>query len=110
MIQSSLMGPAPAATAVVLAALADPAVTTPVARTALLGLLLAFGAGDTVQQEECEELIRGGVWILYRELVTHPSGIAREHAYETLSNLDTERDRLESFLRASRAQHPSDVD
>ncbi|MGW2373005.1 hypothetical protein [Kitasatospora sp. NPDC001683] len=100
MIQSNLMEPAPAATAVVLAALADPTLTTPVARTTLLHLLLCFSAGDTAQQEECEALIRGGTWILYRELVTHPSGIAREYAYDTLCNLDTEQNRLTAFDHA----------
>ncbi|MGW2251990.1 hypothetical protein ACWCXH_17575 [Kitasatospora sp. NPDC001660] len=109
MIQSNLMDPAPAATAVVLAALADPTITTPVARMALLELLLYFSAGDTAQQEACEALIRGGIWILYRELTTHPSNIARAHAYETLSNLDTEQDRLAAFHRTIRNHLPADL-
>ena len=60
MIQSNLMNPAPATTAVILAALADPSLTTPDVRTALLQLLLAFSAGDTIQQEQCEAIIGGG--------------------------------------------------
>jgi hypothetical protein len=107
MIQSNLMDPAPAATAVALAALADPGITTPVARTASLELLLDVSAGDTVQQEACEALIRGGIWILSRELATHPSTTARGHAYETLSNLGTEQDRLAAFHRMIRNHLPA---
>ncbi|MFI1584661.1 hypothetical protein [Embleya sp. NPDC020630] len=109
MIQSNLMDPAPAVTAVVLAALADPNLTTPVTRTVLLQLLLDLSAGDTPQQVECAELIRGGVWILYRELVAHPSIDARAHAYETLSNLDTEQERLAAFRHALRDRLPADL-
>ncbi|MFB7052677.1 hypothetical protein ACFCXT_05955 [Streptomyces vinaceus] len=109
MIQSNLMDPAPATTAVVLAALADPGLTTPVARAALLELLLYLGWGDTIQQEECEATIRGAVWILYRELTTHPSSVARAHAYETLHNLGTEHDRLKAFQHAVRDHLPPDL-
>ncbi|GCD97834.1 hypothetical protein [Embleya hyalina] len=110
MIQSNLTDPAPAVTAVVLASLADPDLTTPVARTALLQFLLGVSAGDTTQQVECVELIRGGIWILYRELVAHPSIDARAHAYETLSNLDTEQERLAAFHHALRDHFPAYLD
>ncbi|MGW9072850.1 hypothetical protein ACWGQT_25850 [Streptomyces yangpuensis] len=109
MIQSNLMDPAPAATAVVLAALADPSLTTPEAREVLLELLLYLGCGDTLQQEECEATIRGAVWILYRELTAHPSSVARAHAYETLHNLETERDRLAAFQHTVRDSLPADL-
>lgn len=109
MIQSNLMEPAPAATAVILAALADPTLTTPLARTALLELLLCFSAGDTVRREECEALIRTGVWILYRELVSHPSTTARAYAYEILDNLGTEQKRLAAFHQAIRDHLPADL-
>jgi hypothetical protein len=100
MIHSNLMEPAPAAAAVVLAALADADATTPAARTQLLWLLLAFMAGDTIEQEACEAAIRGGVWLLYRELTTGPSIDARAHAYEILSIIDGEEDRLHAYHRA----------
>ncbi|MFI6148969.1 hypothetical protein [Streptomyces sp. NPDC051109] len=109
MIQSNLMDPAPATTAVVLAALADPSLTTPDAREALLELLLYLGCGDTLQQEECEATIRGAIWILYRELTTHPSSVARAHAYETLHNLETESDRLTAFQHIVRDSLPADL-
>lgn len=106
MIQSNLTEPAPAVTAVVLAAMADPTLAMPVARAVLLELLLYVSAGE---QDECEELIRGGVWILYRELVSHPSAAARAYAYETLSNLGTEEDRLAAFHQAVRDHLPADL-
>ncbi|MCF3106954.1 hypothetical protein IPZ58_36145 [Streptomyces roseoverticillatus] len=109
MIQSNLMDPAPAVTAVVLAALAHPILTTPVARTAMLQLLLHVSAGDTTQQVECAELIRGAIWILYRELTTHPSIDARAHAYETLSNTETEPERLSAFHHTLRDHLPADL-
>ncbi|MFI9724352.1 hypothetical protein ACIHFE_32745 [Streptomyces sp. NPDC052396] len=109
MIQSNLMDPAPATTSVVLAALADPGLTTPEARAALLELLLYLGCGDTAQQKECEASIRGAVWILYRELTTHPSTVARAHAYETLHNLETERDRLAAFRHIVQDRLPADL-
>ncbi|MFF4427380.1 hypothetical protein ACFY04_42835 [Streptomyces sp. NPDC001549] len=107
MIQSNLMDPAPATTAVLLAALADPSLTTPEARTALLELLLHLVCGDTDQQEECEAAIRGAVWILYRELTTHPSIVARAYAYETLHCLETEHDRLAAFREIVRDRLPA---
>ncbi|MFI6587402.1 hypothetical protein [Embleya sp. NPDC050493] len=66
-----------------------------------------MSAGDTAQQMQCEELVRGGIWILYRELVAHPSIDARAHAYETLSNLGTEQERLTAFHHALRDHLPT---
>ncbi|MEU6345886.1 hypothetical protein ABZ883_33595 [Streptomyces sp. NPDC046977] len=110
LIQSNLMPPAPAATAVVLAALADPTLTAPFARATLLGLLLSFSGGDTVEQEECVSLIRGGVWTLYRELADHPSVEVRELAHDVLANLGTEDDRLAAFREGLRDRLPEYLD
>lgn len=107
-IQSMTHEPAPATAAVIMAALASTS-TVPVVRRELLSLLLGFLWSDSAYAKECEAVIRGGLWTLYHELTAGPGLDCAGYAYEILSLIEGEEDRLRTFRQALGNRLPADL-
>ncbi|BAU88298.1 hypothetical protein SLA_7432 [Streptomyces laurentii] len=104
-----LWDPAPAVTAVALAALADE--TPPHARLLYLDVLHCMVAGDGTHPEAarpdldlpalCGDLAAEGTWLLYREVMTYRNPGQAGSAFEILTAIGTDRDRLERLREAA---------
>jgi hypothetical protein len=81
------------------------------ARHAFLELLLNLAAGEGTALdpalagrdlvEECRAAIRNGLWILYAEMM-HPVSVdAASNAFETLSLVEEDQDRLDRVREAA---------
>ena len=98
----TLFLPAPAVTSVALAALADG--ISPGARNEFLDLLLCMVAGDGTCFEGaargldlpalCREITTRGLWLLYEEVASGRSVPAAGTAYEILTVVEANRERL----------------
>ena len=102
-VSSFVHGPAVPAVSVALAALADD--VSDYARAKFLELLL-FLVGDDGQSEraaqegrnlaaECVAVAKSGIWLLYSEMFSGRRVDAAAYAYETLSLIEENEDRLE---------------
>ncbi|MFE7414824.1 hypothetical protein [Streptomyces laurentii] len=104
-----LWDPAPAVTSVVLAALADE--RTPYARLPCLDVLHRMVAADGTHPQAarpdldlpalCRDLAVGGTWLLYREVMTFQDPGQAGAAFEILTVIETDRDRLERLREAA---------
>ncbi|WP_354642661.1 hypothetical protein [Kitasatospora camelliae] len=98
---SLLLEPALPTVSVLLAALADE--VPPPHRfgllEALLFILSAEGQDPSLPREtdlveQCEEAVRAGLWLLYREVLSGESVGAASYAFEILSLVESDRERL----------------
>ncbi|MFJ7591905.1 hypothetical protein ACIQZO_31960 [Streptomyces sp. NPDC097617] len=107
-IQSNLMDPAVATTSLALAALAGrPA---PGVRQDLLYTLGVLSGGE--QQDvakACLDVARQGVWLYYEELAAFETVGASAEAYELLSQMDEQAERLAAYHRVFRDRLPEDL-
>jgi hypothetical protein len=116
-IPSVLYEPAVPAVSVALAALADD--VAPPAREGFLELLLMLSSGEGQDTDaaargrdlpaECIAAIRPGVWLLYSEVFSASSVGAAGHAYETLTLVETDADRLARVQTAAGDRLPWDL-
>ncbi|WP_457499688.1 hypothetical protein [Streptomyces sp. SS8] len=96
-IQSNLMEPAVAAAGMVAAAVADPLVPLMWRRSLLLVLdCLCTGEQDGVAAA-CLQAVRGCSWALYEEIASGRSVSAAGYAFELLSLMPEEKERLKFF-------------
>lgn len=104
-IQSNLMPPAPAATSIIMAAVASGARLD--LRNQFMKLLLTMGDGEQDDiAEECLRVIRGGAWFLYEEITSGRSKVAAAYAFRTLRLLDEEAGKLSVYKNAARENLP----
>ncbi|MET9290667.1 hypothetical protein [Streptomyces sp. NPDC003077] len=104
-----LWEPAPAVTTVALAALADP--IPPEVRHRFLDLLQHMVAGEGTDAasarrgldlpERCRALARQGLWLLYEEVASGRSVSAAGTAFEILSVVEPDRERLRGVREAA---------
>lgn len=106
-IESNLQPPAPAVTAVAMAALSDAQSTE--YRKQLLWLLLSLAAGeedgDSVESSiywKCHELIRDGLWLVYREVVKAESPVIGQYALEIAEIVEWDEARLGMYRRTGK--------
>lgn len=79
-------------------------------RAASLNLLLTCCSLDSEAiAARCETYIRNRIWLLYEELTSSDSIQCRALAYEIISCIEGERDRLRSLLPAVREHLPWDL-
>jgi hypothetical protein len=103
MLSSVLMEPAPPVVSVALASLTDK--TSPAARHKFLETLLFLVAADGQATEparqgrdlpaECHAAAKSGIWLLYREVFAGATVGASSYAYEILTLIDEDEDRLD---------------
>ncbi|MCM9082665.1 MULTISPECIES: hypothetical protein [Streptomyces] len=108
LIQSNLMEPAVATASLTLAALAG---RPPVGvRKDLLHLLLLLACGEQDDlADACLDVARQGVWLYYEELAAFEMVGASAEAYELLSLMDEQAERLAAYHRVYRDRLPSDL-
>lgn len=116
-IPSVLYEPAVPAVSVALAALADD--VAPPAREGMLELLSMLSAGEGQAMDaaargrdlpaECIAAIRPGIWLLYSEVFAGRSLRAAAHAYETLTLIDANANRLARVQAAAGDRLPWDL-
>ncbi|MFE2939571.1 hypothetical protein ACFXKG_11025 [Streptomyces sp. NPDC059255] len=109
-IQSNLMPPAPAVTSVAMAALGGP--DTLGGREDLVWLILSIASGeedgDSVESSiywKCHELIRDGLWVIYREAISGGSEVKARNALDVAEIVEWDEDRLDGYRRAIREIH-----
>ncbi|MFF5705630.1 hypothetical protein ACFY7H_24535 [Streptomyces sp. NPDC012794] len=107
-IQSNLMDPAVATASLALAALAG---RPPVGvRKDLLYILGVLSAGEQDDiAEACLDVARQGVWLYYEELSAFEMVGASAEAYELLSLIDEQAERLAAYHRVYRDRLPYDL-
>ncbi|MGW3325410.1 hypothetical protein [Streptomyces virginiae] len=105
-IQSNLMEPALATASLAVAALAG---RPPVGvREDLLYLLNVLGSGEQgAVADACLDVARQGVWLYYEELAAFEMEGAAVEAYELLSRMDEQAERLAAYHRVYRDRLPS---
>jgi hypothetical protein len=108
LIQSNLMAPAPATAALIMAALASGAPEEWRRQLFYVLSCLCCGEQDDVA-DQCLEIARAGKWVLYEELASWRHGGGPATAYEVLSLMSEERDRLAVFHAALREKMPDDL-
>jgi hypothetical protein len=116
-IPSVLYEPAVPAVSVALAALADD--VAPPAREGFLELLGILSSGESQSADaaargrdlpaECIAAMRPGIWSLYSEVFAGRSVGAAAHAYETLTVVDTDADRIARVQHAAGDRLPWDL-
>jgi hypothetical protein len=101
-IQSNLMGPAPAVCAVAMAMLAEGIADDQAKDILWLILWIAAGEedGDSVESSlywRCFEMIRDGLWLIYKELLADHGSEARRYANDILEIVEWDAARLEYY-------------
>ncbi|MEU4122433.1 MULTISPECIES: hypothetical protein [Streptomyces] len=108
---------APSVVAVAMAVLASQ--TPEYARVAYLQMVLSILSADTQAPvpalagrdvaAECEAEVRRGLWTLYAEVLSSESIDARSHAYEILTLIEEDEERLERLQAAAGERLPWDL-
>ncbi|MFB7256875.1 hypothetical protein [Streptomyces nojiriensis] len=107
-IQSNLMEPAVATASLAVAALAGRPPGG--VREDLLYLLNILGSGEQEDvADACLDVARQGVWLYYEELAAFEMEGAAVEAYELLSRMDEQAERLAAYHRVYRDRLPSDL-
>ncbi|MFJ2264411.1 hypothetical protein ACIOKD_40080 [Streptomyces sp. NPDC087844] len=108
-VQSNLMMPAVAAASMVAAALTDPLIPL-MWRRSLIQVLSALCSGEQdAAAQACREAARGCKWSLYEEIGSGRMVDAAAYAFELLTALPEEKERLGFFQETFRLNLPQDL-
>ncbi|WP_129799378.1 hypothetical protein [Streptomyces sp. F001] len=107
-VQSNLMLPAAATTAMVMAALVSGVPDEHRRQLFIVLAALVNGEQDDLA-EACLEIVQGGSWLLYEEIASGRNIDAASYAFEILQLIDDEAERLEFFRRAAAANLAPDL-
>ncbi|MFD9192350.1 hypothetical protein ACFWCA_29515 [Streptomyces phaeochromogenes] len=107
-VQSNLMQPAVATTSMVMAALAGGAPLEHRRQLFIVLLNLVSGEQEDVA-EECLRLVRSGSWLLYEEISSGRNIDSASYAFEILTLMEEESDRLKYFHEFIKENLSSDL-